>query len=564
MALDKGFNYLIYENKSDLIFNIFNELVKAGSPGMCLTTMYPEKLKKIYGLENAAVYWLTDSGGEKDTLNPTRLDFEITRVISKFLKEQKEPVLLLDGVAYLTLENEYEKVRKFIRRINDQASMKSGTVIVAINPESFSKETVSALERDFDKVGTAEEFISAGPKLGPASDSSQSPRTAPSIPSPPVPTAKELRIQAPPEIPVTPEAPAEEDLEFEIEDIYLIHRRTGTLIQRRTWRDQDLIDPDLIGGMFQAIIDFINNSFASGEVSDFSRIDVKGYIILIADGQYVSLAMVFSGKAEESLHKVMTDIKAILKNNVLSVEKQYSKVFATYDGDVGKLRGTRKNLDSLSMDINKVLEPHAKSKKRRLSEPEMRKVTDKFNSAVTAGRQKKYDEALRLYDEALAMDPHHLQSLFNKAVVLQMTGRIGDALACYDRALEVNPNDAEIWGNKGIALRTLGRTDEAIEAYNKGLEINPGDSALWSNKGIVLRSVGRVKEAIECYDRAIEINPNDAGVWSNKGVVLGSMGLLKEAIECYDRALGIDPGRKLAIKNREIAMNELEKRKQRT
>jgi tetratricopeptide (TPR) repeat protein len=46
--------------------------------------------------------------------------------------------------------------------------------------------------------------------------------------------------------------------------------------------------------------------------------------------------------------------------------------------------------------------------------------------------------------------------------------------------------------------------------------------------------------------------------------VLGSMGLLKEAIECYDRALGIDPGRKLAIKNREIAVKELEKRKEKT
>jgi tetratricopeptide (TPR) repeat protein len=556
--IDKGFNYLIYEDKSDVTFKIFENLLSSGSPGLCITTMYPQKLKKMYDLGGSNVYWLSDSTGDKDTLSPTRLDFEITRVISKFIKEQESPVFLMDGIAYLTLENEYEKVRKFIKRINDMASMNDATIMIVVNPASFSKETMTMLARDFDKAGTAEEFF------GGMIPSGTPPSPAPTAvaPSPEVPRAEELRISAPPAPEVAPIPEEEEELELEIEDIYLIHRSTGTLIQRRTWRDQDLIDPDLIGGMFQAILDFINNSFASGEASDFSRMDVKGFIILIADGEHISIAMVFSGKAEEYIHNVMNDIKEIMRDSISDVEKQFKKVLGDYDGDVGKLRGTRKHLDSFAMKINKVLEPHTGKKKRRLSDAEKHMVSEKFNNAVGAGRQKKYDQALQYYDEALDIDPKHHQSLFNKAVVLQMLGRVGDALKCYDHALEVNPNDPEIWGNRGIALRSLGRVEEAIDSYNKGIEFSPGDASLWSNKGIALRSMGRVKEAIECYDRALEINPGDAGIWSNKGVVLGSMGLLKEAIECYDRALSIDPGRRLASKNREIALKELEKRKQ--
>ncbi|KYK30831.1 MAG: hypothetical protein AYK23_04340 [Candidatus Proteinoplasmatales archaeon SG8-5] len=558
--IDKGFNYLIYEDKSDVTFKIFENLLSSGSPGLCITTMYPQKLKKMYDFGEANVYWLSDSTGDKDTLSPTRLDFEITRVISKFIKEQDSPVFLLDGIAYLTLENEYEKVRKFIKRINDMASMNDATIIIVVNPASFSKETITMLARDFDKSGTADEFFGgATPSGTPPEPLAPAPTSV--APSPYVPRAEELRISAPPPPEVVPE-PEEEELELEIEDIYLIHRSTGTLIQRRTWRDQDLIDPDLIGGMFQAILDFINNSFASGEVSDFSRMDVKGFIILIADGDHISLAMVFSGKAEEYIHNVMAEMKEIMKDSIKEMEKQYSKVLGEYDGDVGKLRGTRKQLDSFAMKINKVLEPHTGRKKRRLSDAEKHMVSEKFNNAVGAGRQKKYDVALKYYDEALEIDPNHLQSLFNKAVVLQMLGRVGEALKCYDKAIEVNPNDPEIWSNRGIALRSLGRVEEAIESYNKGIEFAPGDASLWSNKGIALRSMGRVKEAIECYDRAIDINPGDAGIWSNKGVVLGSMGLLKEAIECYDRALSIDPGRRLASKNREIALKELEKRKE--
>ncbi len=558
--IDKGFNYLIYEEKSDQIFKIFNELITSGSPGLCITTMYPQKLKKMYNMGGVEVRWLSDSTGDKDTLSPTRLDFEITRIISKFIKESEEPVFLLDGIAYLTLENEYEKVRKFIKRINDMASMNDATILIVVNPNAFNKETINMLARDFDKVGGAEDFFGGAPPT----DQPSAPAPAPEVqvPSPSTPSAGDLRIGAPPVIDadVVPIV-QEEELELEIEDIYLIHRGTGTLIQRRTWRDQDLIDPDLIGGMFQAILDFINTSFASGESSDFSRMDVKGYIILIADGEHISVAMVFSGKAEEYIHNVMGEFKDIMKDTISDVEKQYTKVLETYDGDVGKLRGTRKHLDTFAMNINKALEPHTgKVKKRRLSDAEKRRVSEKFNSAVGAGRQKKYDDALKYYNEALEIDSHHLQSLFNKAVVLQLMGHVGDALKCYDSALEVNPNDPEIWGNRGIALRSLGRVEEALDSYNKGLDFAPGDAALWSNKGIALRSMGRVKEAIECYDRALEINPKDAGIWSNKGVVLGSMGLLKEAIECYDKSLAIDPGRRLALKNREIALKELEKR----
>ena len=146
--IDKGFNYLIYEDKSDVTFKIFDELVNSGSPGLCITTMYPQKLKKMYNLGESEVYWLSDSTGDKDTLSPTRLDFEITRVISKFIKERESPVFLLDGIAYLTLENEYEKVRKFIKRINDMASMNDATIIIVVNPASFSKETITMLARD--------------------------------------------------------------------------------------------------------------------------------------------------------------------------------------------------------------------------------------------------------------------------------------------------------------------------------------------------------------------------------------------------------------------------------
>ena len=57
-------NYLIYEDKSDITFKMFKELVDSGSPGLCITTVYPQKLKKMYGMGEADVFWLSDSTGD--------------------------------------------------------------------------------------------------------------------------------------------------------------------------------------------------------------------------------------------------------------------------------------------------------------------------------------------------------------------------------------------------------------------------------------------------------------------------------------------------------------------
>ncbi|HLF07010.1 MAG TPA: hypothetical protein VI893_07580, partial [Thermoplasmata archaeon] len=55
----------------------------------------------------------------------------------------------------------------------------------------------------------------------------------------------------------------------EIEDIYLIHRKSGLLIQRRTWR-RETTDADLVTGMLDAVRGFISQSFSRSAGPEFS------------------------------------------------------------------------------------------------------------------------------------------------------------------------------------------------------------------------------------------------------------------------------------------------------
>ncbi len=597
--LETGFNYLLYEEKADASYRILEEFVSQGAPALCLTTIYPSKLKKMYKkLADAKVIWLSESsGGGAETMSASRLDFEVTRTMTRFMRDNKGGIVLLDGFEYLILENDFEKVRKFIKKINDFASMNEATFIVTVNKESFPKEVITTLSKDFDMVGNASDY------LGEKKEEAAPQQSAPAPSPPPVQSAPPPQTYTPPARTAPPPQPTQarhrdEDLigeimkggekvdhsEMEIEDIYLIHRSTGTLIQRRTWRETDLIDPDLVGSMFRAILDFINQSFASGETASFSRIDVKGYIILIYDSKYISLAMVFSGNAELPLYRAIDDIKAIIKENIDEIEENYEESLKDYDGDVDALRGTRKYMDYLATGVNRALEKGIKAD-RKATAAEARsapgapsppaggytrrappvqveqnvpeEAAEAFNQGVQLGRLRRYDEAIEFYDKAISIKPDYVKAIFNKAVALQMLNRLEEAVQAYDQALAINPNDAEAWSNKGIALRGMGRTEEAIECYDQALAINPGDAGLWSNRGIALRSIGRTEEAIESYNQALAINPNDAGIWSNKGVALGSIGALEEALDCYERALAIDPNRRVARRNRDILLRKL-------
>ncbi len=575
--LEKGFNYLLYEEKARITYELVSELAREGSPVLCITTVFPKKLKKMYPLDNAEVLWLSDSGSDPKALKPTRLDFEITRSISNFFKEKDEAVVFLDGFEYLLSENGFDKARRFIKRINDTASMNDGTFIICVNKDAIPKEDLITLSKDFDIVKEADELMDVG---GTKSSAYGTPTPAATVkqpePAPIHPAASHTGVaKSPPQTfsETRTSMPTGGEFPLEIEDVYLIHRNAGILLQRKTWRDKDVIDPDLVAGMFQGVLNFVNESFASGERSKFSRMDIKGYIILVYDSELVSLAIVFSGEGEEVLYRSIDRIRTIMKETAESVENAYREELVDYKGDVSAFKGTRRYLDYLGLaiydamsakpgedlDIGPIMaEPEVKPEV--VEAPVVAEAEDFMTKASMAARSGRYEEALKYYDEALKAQPNNIRALFNKGVMLQMLGKPGEAIKYYDKYLDINPYDPEAWSNKGMALRRMGRVTEAIKAYEKGIDLNPEDATLWSNKGIALRSMGRIEDAIKCYDRALEIDPNDAGIWSNKGVALQSVGRLEEAIRCYDRALEIDPHRRVPLQNREIALRHLRQR----
>jgi len=161
--IKKGYNYLIEEHKPDLSYKIFREFVESGMKGMCISHTFPKKLTDTYGIKGVDMYWLSDwygasheflgIGSDEKTLRPTRLDFEITKEVSNFIKMHGEnSIIILEGVETLSLVNAFNKVVSFLITVTDMASANRATFILTMNPEVYDRKERYTLHKIFDHV----------------------------------------------------------------------------------------------------------------------------------------------------------------------------------------------------------------------------------------------------------------------------------------------------------------------------------------------------------------------------------------------------------------------------
>ncbi len=151
--INDGYNYLVVDNDHTTAFKMFVSLLKNGCTGLSISTTFPDKLKKEHAMDKAEVIWLTDTSvADKKTINPHRLEFEMMRMYAAFVKNNPKSVIILDGFEYLVVENGFDKVFKFIKKINDLSSVNSATLIVPIGTSSLEPDQLGTLKKEFDKV----------------------------------------------------------------------------------------------------------------------------------------------------------------------------------------------------------------------------------------------------------------------------------------------------------------------------------------------------------------------------------------------------------------------------
>ncbi|NJE09036.1 DUF835 domain-containing protein [Thermococcus sp. M39] len=145
--LDSGLYICTDENKC---YTYFKALL-AERPGLVISRNPPEIVRKALGLRETPILWLTKVE-RKDTVYPTNLPYLMQTLVNFMKKEGKPKVILLEGLEYLTTENGFKSIFKFLTTLKDYALVNNSIIIIPIESKAYDDRDIHLLLREFKVI----------------------------------------------------------------------------------------------------------------------------------------------------------------------------------------------------------------------------------------------------------------------------------------------------------------------------------------------------------------------------------------------------------------------------
>lgn len=175
------------------------------------------------------------------------------------------------------------------------------------------------------------------------------------------------------------------------------------------------------------------------------------------------------------------------------------------------------------------------------------------NLAIAYIQQKQFDEALRHYDQAVALGGATPALYLMMGALLLDNGFSEDALQKFDAAIAANPGEVNAWYNRGNALRLLRRFDEALTSYRRCIKLAPEHVEARINMGVLLQDLKEYAAAIAYYDEALALRPDSITATYNRALALENTRNFAAALAGYDRVLALSPAYPYLMGRRQFA-----------
>ena len=171
-----------------------------------------------------------------------------------------------------------------------------------------------------------------------------------------------------------------------------------------------------------------------------------------------------------------------------------------------------------------------------------------YNVATLLAERGHHEQAIEVYDRAVAEWPGNAYAWVNRGNSLDRLGRPEEALTSYRRAEQANAGFWTAYKAQGVILHRLQRLQDEAETYRRGLDA--GGAEAHYLLGLTLDAIGRqgeirdlayIEQAVGHYREAIRIEPRDARFHNALAMALYRTGDAGGAIEAYLAANRADP-----------------------
>lgn len=149
-------------------------------------------------------------------------------------------------------------------------------------------------------------------------------------------------------------------LVYRVEQVFLIHRETGLVLQHVVADTATAQDPDLVSAMLTALQDFVRDSFAVDAGGSLDTLELGDFTLWLEEGPHAVLACVIRGTAPQSL-------RAVLQTTQEKIHSLFKRALQTFEGDSEALSDSRPYLEDCFQAQFKERQTRSKKAKRSLS-----------------------------------------------------------------------------------------------------------------------------------------------------------------------------------------------------
>lgn len=159
--------------------------------------------------------------------------------------------------------------------------------------------------------------------------------------------------------------------------------------------------------------------------------------------------------------------------------------------------------------------------------------------AVILENNKKYDEAIKLYQQMLVNEP--VASYYSALVnIYKKTGDYQLALENIEKAIECDSEDIDLLFTKASVLNDLGQRDEAVKVIDECIEQSPESVVLYIARSSILRDKKEFEGALTDVNTAINLSEVNCENMFYRGLILQRMGKKEEAAADFQYILEND------------------------
>lgn len=147
-----------------------------------------------------------------------------------------------------------------------------------------------------------------------------------------------------------------------------------------------------------------------------------------------------------------------------------------------------------------------------------------LESAYQEEKDKNLENAIKIFDEILEIDPDNVDALVGKGGILINQWKNFESLEYLENAIKIDPDNSPARTNIAVALARLNHTDAAELHLDHILKNDGNDINALNNKAILeILYKNNATAGMQLINKVLEIDPDNVDAFNNKKSLFGGM-----------------------------------------